>query len=238
VNSIASALDLPLWKKNSSDKTYGKPLNGFNWLEIGIWNRYPEDEDKEQNAQKIIRDEIEKFGFDAIKSKNHYVVFKPSQVKYGFKMKDIKEASWASEVGALRSELSEIQSIYTDFDSIASRIIKLPEFDVKAKKSLLMLLNKARGLVFAAEIQFREITKSPKAPARSPIEMSAPSKDMKKELQRISLDLSMLSVKIRNIGQATDEFENVKVSDVAETFEAASEIVRRAFVKFNKHVQY
>jgi hypothetical protein len=148
---------------------------------------------------------------------------------------NISEDAWAKEVGSVRSELGEISEIYKDFDHIYSRLdSNIDIVEISEIGKLTKMVDKAFDMVMRAEQAFREITKSPKAPARAPIKHSTPTLDPLKELQRLSSDIAKLSVRVRNVGQASDEFENVQVSDVAETFERASEQLRKTFVRIEK----
>lgn len=148
---------------------------------------------------------------------------------------NLQEASWALEVGSVKAELGEIEAIYQDFNHIFSRLqnisdIVSPENIAKVEKGL----NKAFNQVEKAEMGFRAITKSAKAPDRSPIKHSTPTANPKREMERISGDLAKLSVRVRNIGQATDELENLDVGAIPSQFEAASETLRKVFVIFEK----
>jgi hypothetical protein len=147
----------------------------------------------------------------------------------------IEEDAWAKEVGSVRSELGEIDEIYKDFEHIYSRLDGNVDIIIGEEIfKLIKMVDKAFGMVMKAEEGFRAITKSPKPPSRTPIKHSVPTLDPKKELERLSADIAKLSVRVRNVGQASDEFENVAVSEVAETFEKASEQLRKTFVRLEK----
>jgi len=147
----------------------------------------------------------------------------------------LEEESWAKEVGQIKSELGELDDIYKDFDSIYNRLGRIGDIAPQEETDkIIKAIEKVRGVVINAEDKFRQITDQMKAPSRSPIKQSTPIVDPKREMERISTDIGRLSVRVRNIGQSVDDFENVKVSDVAETFEKASEQLRKVFVKFEK----
>lgn len=145
------------------------------------------------------------------------------------------EKDWAHEVGQVKAELGEIEEIYKDFDAIFNRILDIEDvLDREHITKLIRSMERIRLNLIRAENSFRSITNSAKAPNRNPIKHSTPVADPKKEMQRISTDIAKLSVRVRNIGQSVDDFENVPTSDVAETFEKASEALRKIFVQFEK----
>lgn len=147
----------------------------------------------------------------------------------------IIDEDWAHEVGQVRSELGEIDLIYKDFDHIYNRLYDIEDIiSDEQRNKIVKSVEKVRSIVVKAEDAFRTITKSPKAPSRKPIKHSTPIGDKKREMQRISTDIARLSVRIRNIGQSVDDFENVPATDIAETFEKASEQLRKVFVQFEK----
>lgn len=142
---------------------------------------------------------------------------------------------WAHEIGQVKSELGEIDLIYKDFDAIYNRLFDIEDIiNDEQRLQITKAMDKARASVIKAEIKFREITNSEKAPSRKPIKHSTPIGDKKKEMQRISTDIAKLSVRVRNIGQSVDDFKDVEATDIAETFEKASEQLRKVFVNFEK----
>ena len=147
----------------------------------------------------------------------------------------LDEMSWATEVGDVRAELGEIEKCYQDYAQLLARMQGVDDQTGQAAfTTVRRRLEKGLALVVAAEAEFRQITNSPKAPRRNAIKQTALSSDLRTELVRISTDIGKLSVRVRNIGQDTAHFKVLKVDHVRQTFEQASEIIRRSFVAFEK----
>jgi hypothetical protein len=164
-------------------------------------------------------------------------------VQNGFETVFITEDGYIKELGKIRSELGEIQEIYDDFQSLTLRIMELRDnIPGEAKKNgqvvgrVSSLLTRALALVEESEEELLLLTGTPKKPRRSPPPYATKGKDVLKEMARISYNIGMLSVRIRNIGQATsaDDIKKLQIQSTRDRFEKASEIVRQAFVAWEK----
>ncbi|MGL4400160.1 MAG: hypothetical protein ACRCXD_09855 [Luteolibacter sp.] len=155
----------------------------------------------------------------------------------------LSEDAFIKEIGKIRSELGEIQEIYDDFQSLTLRIMEIRD-DIpgeamatsKIVGRVTSLLTRALGLVEQAEEELLLVSGSPKKPRRNPPPYARQGDKILKEMERISYNIGMLSVRIRNIGQATsaDDIKRLQIQSSRDKFEKASEIVRQAFVAWEK----
>jgi GNAT superfamily N-acetyltransferase/2'-5' RNA ligase len=218
------------------------------------------DDLSKQEKANLIAKTIQDLGFDGVKFRapgNHedtwYVVYSVDKLKHEFDKteeqaesieepyqswrKFMEAPDWAHDVGGIRAELGEIEEIYKDFDHIYSRFngivdVLPPVFQTK----MINALGRAYKMLQGAESLFREVTHTGKAPRRNPIVHSQPTVSPKQEMERISMDLAKLSVRVRNVGQATADVEHVEIEHVRTMFEKASEILRKTFVEFERHI--
>ena len=207
--------DFKVWKKGPMDDE-GK----FEWFYLAeLWRQ--------------IRDYEDKIAGKFEESSQAESIEEPYQSWRKF----MEAPDWAHDVGGIRAELGEIEEIYKDFDHIYSRFngivdVLPPVFQTK----MINALGRAYKMLQGAESLFREVTHTGKAPRRNPIVHSQPTVSPKQEMERISMDLAKLSVRVRNIGQATADVEHVDIKHVRDMFEKASEILRRTFVEFERHI--
>lgn len=133
----------------------------------------------------------------------------------------LSEDAWAKEVGYVRSELSEIDLVLADIGVMKSRLSgPAQNLIINAEK---MIVSAKADLEAIGGLDVRH------APRRDPIALSrAPSP------AQLSTDIGKLSVRVRNIGQDTADFENVNIISARQKLEKASDKIRKAFVEFEK----
>lgn len=159
------------------------------------------------------------------------------------KQQEIQENSYIKDLGKIRSELGEIQEIYDDFQVLTLRIMdirdKIPgdhKMTSKVVNRVSSLLTKGLTLVEDAEEELLLLTGSAKKSRRSPPPYASEGKNVLKEMERISYNIGLLSARVRNIGQATsaDDIKKLSIQGVRDKFEKASELLRQAFVAWEK----
>ena len=148
------------------------------------------------------------------------------------------EQGWPFEVSKVKQEIGELYHVYTDFATLLSRIGWIMEHipDQKkhhAKKAMAMLKNDMK-MLFALEMDLRNITKDKKPPARNPIQQQPRSDSLKTEFAQVSTDVAKLSARIRNVGQSMDTIRSIDMSGYMDRLEKISDKLRKAWVEFYK----